>query len=104
VAGVSGAGLAGILFSPPGTRVIVLLTDGLMQWYADERGSRSGWVTGSLPAGVPLNELSDSPRFYPYLAAAFEQPSHTFVGEDVLPVDRLGPFLDDVLASGDGCA
>jgi hypothetical protein len=102
VAGISGAGLAGILFSRPGTHVIDLLTDSLIEWYADERGTRSAWAQGRLPAGAPLNELSDSPRFYAHLAAVGEQTCHTFVGGDTLPVDRLGAFVDDVLSRDEG--
>jgi len=97
VAGISGAGLANVVFSPPGAHVVTLLTDSLMRWYAEERGSRSAWAGGTVPVDAPLTELSDSPRFYAHLAAACEQHCHTFVGEDALPVRALERFLDDVL-------
>ena len=100
VAGISGAGLANVVFSPAGTHVVTLLTDSLMRWYAEERGSRSTWAR-EVPPEAPMTELSDSPRFYAHLAAACGQYCHTFVGGDVLPVERLGRFLDDVLAAVD---
>ncbi len=97
VAGISGAGLANVVFSPAGTHVVTLLTDSLMRWYAEERGSRSTWASATVPPEAPMTELSDSPRFYAHLAAACEQYCHTFVGGDELPVETLGRFLDDVL-------
>lgn len=101
VAGVSGAGLADLVFSAPGTQVIALLTDSLMRWYAADSGSRSDWIDGRhVRAGVPLSALSDSPRFYAHLAAACGQRCHSFVGEDALPADRLNAFLDRVLDEG----
>jgi capsular polysaccharide biosynthesis protein len=96
VAGISGAGLANVVFSPAGTHVVTLLTDSLMRWYAEERGSRSTWA-GAVPPEAPMTELSDSPRFYAHLAAACEQYCHTFVSGDALPLETLGRFLDDVL-------
>jgi hypothetical protein len=102
VAGVSGAGLADVAFSAPGTQVIVLLSDGLMRWYADETGARSLWASDQAGTRSQLAALGDSPRFYAHLAAAFEQVCHTFVGEDALPLDHLSSFLDDVLGQADG--
>lgn len=96
VAGVSGAGLTELLFSPPGTHAIVLISDSLMRWYADDRGARSFWADGR--RGADLAELGDSPRFYTHLAAAFEQHCHTFVAGDAMPLDRLGTFVDAALA------
>lgn len=96
VAGVNGAGLAHILFSPPGTHVILLFSDSLMRWHATEGGARSLWVDGRRPADQ-LSALGDSPRVYAHVAAAFNQVSHAFVGGDEMPLDRLGTFLDDVL-------
>jgi hypothetical protein len=94
VAGVSGAGLADIVFANPGTHVITLLSDSLIRWYADQAGTRSRWVVARNP---PLSALSDSPRFYAHLAAACEQPIHTFVGEDQMSLDALERFVDGVL-------
>jgi hypothetical protein len=99
VAGISGAGLADLLFSPPGTHAIVLISDSLMRWYADDRGARSFWVDGR--RGGDLAELGDSPRFYTHLAAAFEQYCHTFVGADAMPLEPLAAFLDEALARVD---
>ncbi len=96
VAGVSGAGLTDLLFAPPGTHAIVLISDSLMRWYADDRGARSFWVDGR--RGGDLAELGDSPRFYTHLAAAFEQYCHTFVGADQMPLDALATFVDEALA------
>jgi hypothetical protein len=96
VAGVSGAGLTDLLFSPPGTHAIVLISDSLMRWYADDRGARSFWADGR--RGGDLAELGDSPRFYTHLAAAFEQYCHTFVGADDMPLDPLAAFVDETLA------
>jgi len=97
VAGISGAGLASIAFAPAGAHVITLVTDSLLRWYAEEQGTRSAWASGRLPAGGLINELTDSPRFYAHLAAVCEQYCHTFVGEDILPTEQLGRFLEQVL-------
>ena len=96
VAGISGAGLTNLIFSPPGTQVIVLLSDSLIRWYA-ESGSRSLWARGTRGGRGQLAALGDSPRFYSYLAAAFEQVSHCFVGGDEMPLAPLAAFLDAVL-------
>lgn len=96
VAGVNGAGLAHILFSPPGTHVILLFSDSLMRWHATEGGARSEWLDARRPADQ-ISALGDSPRVYAHVAAAFNQVSHAFVGGDEMPLDRLGAFLDDVL-------
>jgi hypothetical protein len=101
VAGVSGAGLADIVFSPPDTHVVVLLSDSLMSWYADQRGARSGWIrTGGSPHRR-LSMLGDSPHFYVHLAAAFGQQCHCFLGNDQMPIARLSDYLDRVLARVD---
>jgi capsular polysaccharide biosynthesis protein len=96
VAGVSGAGLSDIVFSAPDTHVIVLLSDSLMSWYADQRGSRSSWMRLGGPPRR-LSTLGDSPHFYVHLAAAFEQNCHCFLGPDQLPIAPLSAFLDRVL-------
>ena len=96
VAGVNGAGLAHILFAPPGTHVILLFSDSLMRWHATEGGARSEWLDERRPADQ-LTALGDSPRVYAHVAAAFGQVSHAFVGGDEMPLDRLGAFLDEVL-------
>ena len=96
VAGVSGAGLSDIVFSAPDTHVIVLLSDSLMSWYADQRGSRSSWMRLGGPARR-LSMLGDSPHFYVHLAAAFEQNCHCFLGPDLFPLAPLSAFLDRVL-------
>jgi hypothetical protein len=98
VAGVSGAGLADIVFTPPGAHVITLVSDELMRWYAAEGQSRALWVSPSAVDGGELAQLGDSPRFYGYVAAAFGQTSHYFVGPDLVPLEALSGFLDDVLA------
>lgn len=99
VAGVSGAGLSDIMFTAPDAHVVVLLSDSLMSWYADQRGSRSGWVrTGSTR---PLSTLGDSPLFYVHLAAAFEQYCHCFLTSDEVPIPQLSAFLERVLARVD---
>jgi len=101
VAGVSGAGLADIVFALPDTHVVVLLSDSLMSWYADQRGARSGWIrTGGSPHRR-LSMLGDSPHFYVHLAAAFEQQCHCFLGNDQMPIARLSDYLDRVLARVD---
>lgn len=98
VAGVSGAGLADILFAPPGAHVITLISDELMRWYAAEGQSRALWMSPSLTDAGELAQLGDSPRFYGHVAAALGQISHSFVGPDQVPIDRLTTFLDSVLA------
>jgi capsular polysaccharide biosynthesis protein len=98
VAGVSGAGLSDIVFSPPGTHVIVLTSDSLVRWYAEDTGARSLWATGDRAGGGQLAALGDSPRFYVHLAAAFEQVCHSFVTSDDVPLAALDRFLDDALA------
>ena len=71
-----------------------------MSWYADQRGSRSGWIrTGGSP-NRRLSMLGDSPHFYVHLAAAFEQHCHCFLGDDQMPIARLSDYLDRVLARG----
>jgi capsular polysaccharide biosynthesis protein len=98
VAGISGAGLADAAFSPPGTHLLVLVSDSLVRWYASEAGARSGWMNGYAAGGaLNLAALGDSPRFYAHLAAACEQYCHTFVGGDVMPIDTLARFVDAVL-------
>jgi hypothetical protein len=98
VAGISGAGLADALFSPPGTHLLVLVSDSLVRWYASEAGARSGWMNGYAAGGeLNLAALGDSPRFYAHLAAACEQYCHTFVGGDVMPIEALTGFLDATL-------
>lgn len=97
VAGVSGAGLSDIVFSAPDTHVIVLLTDSLMSWYADQRGSRSSWIRIGGGTARRLSTLGDSPHFYVHLAAVFQQYCHCFVGADQLPIAALSGFLDRVL-------
>jgi capsular polysaccharide biosynthesis protein len=101
VAGLSGAGLANMVFSDDGTHVVTIITNSLMQWYAEAQGSRSLWADGTLRPGSPINELSDSPRFYAHLAAACRQQCHTFVADDRVPVEPLGRFLDEVVARAD---
>lgn len=96
VAGISGAGLADVVFAAAGAHVIVLLSDSLLRWYASE-GARADWASGRPPAAAPLSALSDSPRFYAHLAAACGQWCHSFVGADQMPIDELGRFVDDVL-------
>jgi hypothetical protein len=101
VAGVSGAGLADILFAPPGAHVITLISDELMRWYAAEGQSRALWMSPSPTDAGELAQLGDSPRFYGHVAAALGQISHSFVGPDQVPLDRLTTFLDSVLARVD---
>lgn len=101
VAGVSGAGLSGLLFSPAETTAMVLVSESLIRWYAST-GARTMWLRGVAHARH-LASLGDSPRFYAHLAAAFGQVCHSFVGPDSMPLDRLSAFIDDALASvGDG--
>lgn len=97
VAGINGAGLAHVLFSPPGTHLIVLFSDALIRWHADDRGARSLWASGQEADAGQLAALGDSPRFYAHVAAAFEQTCHSFVGGDEMPIAELSAFLDDVL-------
>ena len=99
VAGVSGAGLSGLLFSPPRTTAIVLVSDSLIRWYA-ATGARTMWLRG-VGHARHLAALGDSPRFYAHLAAAFGQVCHSFVGSDSMPLDRLSTFIDEALASAD---
>jgi capsular polysaccharide biosynthesis protein len=101
VAGVSGAGLSDILFSPAGTHLIVLTSDSLVRWYAEDTGARSLWLTGERARAGQLAALGDSPRFYAYLAAAFGQVCHSFVSRDEIPLDALDRFLDDALAAAE---
>jgi hypothetical protein len=100
VAGVNGAGLAHILFSPAGAHVIMLFSDSLIRWHADADGARSSWAGGPRPTDH-LATLGDSPRLYAHVAAAFDQVSHSFVGGDEMPIDRLAAFLDEVLEAVD---
>lgn len=93
VAGVSGAGLSDILFSPPGAHLIVLLSDSFMHFYADPRVQRSAWTR---PGATPLAALGDSPRFYAHLAAACEQHCHHFLGSDEMPLPAVEAFIRDV--------
>lgn len=104
IAGISGAGLADIVFAPPGAHVIVLVSDGLMQWYADEGQSRSLWMHNGPEAGGELAELGDSPRFYGHVAAAFGQVAHYFVAADQMPLDALSSFIGDALAAAESAA
>jgi len=99
VAGLNGGGLTDIIFAPSGTDVIVLLSDTLIRWYAG--GGRSVWVGGERGGEGRLAALGDSPRFWTHVAALFEQRCHSFVGSDVMPLDELARFLDDVLAEVD---
>lgn len=97
VAGVSGAGLSDIVFSAPGTHVVVIHSDSLMRWYAAETGARSNWALGERASRGELAALGDSPRFYAHVAAALSQPCHAFLGPDDAPIDELASFLDEVL-------
>lgn len=97
VAGLNGAGLAHIFFSLPGTHVLVLLTDSLIRWHADEGGSRSLWSSDHHSVSGELAALGDSPRFYAHVAAALDQYCHSLVTADDVPLDRLSAFLDDAL-------
>lgn len=98
VAGISGAGLADIVFASPGIDVMVLHTDSLMRWYAPAEGTKSAWMKGADAVNGSLAALGDSPRFYAHLAALFEQHCHSFVSADEVPTDTLGEFVDAVLA------
>ncbi len=97
IAGISGAGLADIVFAPPGAHVITLVSDDLMRWYAEEGQSRALWMHPAATGDGELARLGDSPRFYGHVAAALGQTSHYFVGPDQVPLDQLARFLDDVL-------
>ena len=97
VAGVSGAGLADLVFASPDTDVIVLMSESHMRWYASQRGARSQWASGGRGGRGRLAALGDSPRFYAHMAAALGQRCHSFVAGDRMPLDRLSGFLDDVL-------
>jgi capsular polysaccharide biosynthesis protein len=97
VAGISGAGLSDIVFSAPGTHVVVIHSDSLVRWYADEEGARSGWASGERASRGALASLGDSPRFYAHLSAGLSQYCHAFLGPDEAPLDDLAAFLDAVL-------
>lgn len=97
VAGISGAGLADLVFAPPGVEVMVLHTDGLIRWYASEQGTKSAWMGGAAALGGSLAAFGDSPRFYAHLAAAFGQRCHSFVSADEVPRAALGEFVDAAL-------
>ena len=101
VAGVSGASFADLVFSAPGIHAVVLISDSLVRWYADEAGARSSWAGGRRVAGGQLAALGDSPRYQAYVAAALEQRCHMFVAGDQMPVPPLRAFLDEVLAEVD---
>lgn len=101
VAGVSGAAFADLVFAAPGIHAVVLVSDSLVRWYADEAGARSSWAGGRRVAGGQLAALGDSPRYQAYLAAALEQRCHMFVAGDRMPVNALAEFLEDVLADVD---
>lgn len=101
VAGVSGASFADLVFAAPGIHAVVLISDSLVRWYADEAGARSSWAGGRRVAGGQLAALGDSPRYQAYLAAALEQRCHMFVAGDRMPVPPLTDFLDQVLADVD---
>ncbi len=97
VAGLNGAGFAHILFSPPGTHLIMLYTDSLVRWHADDEGSRSLWTTRAELSG-DLSSFGDSPFFFAPVAAAFGQTSHALLAPDAIPADGLAAFLDEALA------
>jgi hypothetical protein len=96
VAGINGGGLTDIVFSASGTHVVVLMSDTLIRWYT--RGTRGLWSGSGRVGKRQLAVFGDSPRFWAHVAAAFEQPCHTFLGGDEMPLDQLGRFLDEVLA------
>jgi hypothetical protein len=104
VAGISGAGLADLVFTPSGAHVIVLVSDDLMRWYADDGQSRSLWLRNAPVPGGALAELGDSPRFYGHVAAAFGQVAHYFVAADQMPLDQLSGFVDDVMGTVEASA
>jgi hypothetical protein len=97
VAGISGAGLSDLVFSAPGTHLVVLHSDSLMQWYSVDQRARSRWRDTERARRVELAELGDSPRFYAHLAASLSQYCHSFLGPDEMPTGELSAFLDDVL-------
>jgi hypothetical protein len=94
VAGISGAGLSDIIFTPPGGHLLVLLSDSFIHFYADARVQRSAWTR---PGDTPLAALGDSPRFYAHLAAACEQHCHCFLGGDEMPLAALEAFVREVI-------
>ena len=94
VAGISGAGLSDIIFTPPRAHLIVLLSDSFIHFYADARVQRSAWTR---PGDTPLAALGDSPRFYAHLAAACEQHCHCFLGGDEMPLPALDAFVREVI-------
>ena len=77
--------------------MIVLVSDSLMRWYADEGKSRALWMSTDEVSGGQMSELGDSPKFYGHVAATFEQVSHFFVGGDEMPLRQLSSFIEDVL-------
>jgi capsular polysaccharide biosynthesis protein len=97
VAGISGAGLSDLVFSAPGTHVIVLHSESHMQWYAAESRARSHWKHREQVRAGELAMLGDSPRFYAHLAAALSQYCHAFLSGDEMPISELTAFLDAVL-------
>jgi capsular polysaccharide biosynthesis protein len=97
VAGISGAGLSDIVFSAPGTHVIVLHSESHLRWYADQSRPRATWRDDERARRGELAALGDSPRFYAHLAAALSQPCHSFLSADEAPIDELARFLDEVL-------
>jgi hypothetical protein len=98
VAGGSGAGFSDLVFSPRGTHVILLISDPLIRWYADAEGARSAWLSRSHERGKQLAVFGDSPRFWAHVAAGFGQVCHSFVAGDHMPLESLGPFVDEALA------
>jgi hypothetical protein len=100
VAGISGAGLADILFSSPDTHLILLLSDSLMHWYADQSGTRSAWVAGARDG--QMSTLGDSPYFYVHLAAALGQHCHCYLGGNAFRLASFERFLDDALRRVEG--
>jgi hypothetical protein len=100
VAGINGAGLAHVLFSPPGTHLLVLFTDGLIRWHSTQ-GARAWW-TGTADTGRELAPLGDSPRFYAHVAALFDQVCHSFVSSDDVPLAELARFVDEALGRAGG--
>jgi capsular polysaccharide biosynthesis protein len=98
VAGISGAGLADIVFAPAGTHVMVLTTDSLIRWYAKPGRGRAKWANDAGAKETNLAAFGDSPRFYAHLAAACEQVCHSFMSGDHVPLDALAAFVDEVLA------
>jgi capsular polysaccharide biosynthesis protein len=97
VAGVSGAGLSDIVFSAPGTHLIVLHSESLMRWYSDDTRARSSWMDVARARSGELAALGDSPRFYAHLAASLSQYCHAFLSGDEAPLGELARFMDEVL-------